>query len=342
MRISVVIPAFNAAGGIEETLKGLVRQSRIPDEIIAVDNGSSDDTAEKVKAFIKNNPSLKIILHIEMKKGPAAARNSGVAISSGDVLAFIDADEVPQEDWLSVLEGEFNRGAYAVCGPVSEHDTGNFLKKYLHVMQSAAMGKREIFKADVSNGRFLLAGNFGIKKNLFLQVGQFDENLHIGEDADLTKRIYRYGRPVVYNPKMAVVHNHKETFKGRFRKAFSTGMLQAMFLKNYFERGFYIVFSSRKSPAFTFPFKIKLHPFSILPLLVLIYMISMFDKTIAGFMALFLLMGVTLKVLSMALKSGKKISLFNYIAFVLYWIVERLVFDIGKISGSFRYRVICI
>jgi glycosyltransferase involved in cell wall biosynthesis len=96
LSVSVIIPAFNAETTIGRALEGLASQELDGDyEVIVVDDGSSDATAQVASAA---GGSVKVVRQPHM--GPAAARNRGVEQASGDVLAFTDADCVPSPSWL--------------------------------------------------------------------------------------------------------------------------------------------------------------------------------------------------------------------------------------------------
>jgi glycosyltransferase involved in cell wall biosynthesis len=93
--VSVVVPARDAASTIGATLAGLAAQERAPDEVIVVDDGSSDATAALAEA-------VAVVTRVVRRagEGPGAARNAGAAAASGEVLAFLDADCEPQPAWL--------------------------------------------------------------------------------------------------------------------------------------------------------------------------------------------------------------------------------------------------
>jgi glycosyltransferase involved in cell wall biosynthesis len=94
--VSVVVPARDAAGTLGATLTGLAAQSRAPDEVIVVDDGSSDATVALAEA------SAVVTRVVRGRgEGPGAARNAGAAVAAGDVLAFLDADCVPEPGWLA-------------------------------------------------------------------------------------------------------------------------------------------------------------------------------------------------------------------------------------------------
>lgn len=90
MRISAVIPAYNSAAFILGALDNIANQSVPVDEIIVVDDGSNDDTAEKVQQWSDTAP---VTLVRQKNSGPSAARNRGIDQATGDWIAFLDADD---------------------------------------------------------------------------------------------------------------------------------------------------------------------------------------------------------------------------------------------------------
>ena len=97
MTISVLIAAYNAEGTLAETLASVLDQTLLPDEIIVVDDGSTDHTA-KVAAAASN--SVRVIG--QTNRGPAAALNLGVELATGDLLSFIDADDLWERNKLAI------------------------------------------------------------------------------------------------------------------------------------------------------------------------------------------------------------------------------------------------
>ena len=90
-RVSVIIPAYNAGRTIDAALQSVFAQTFRSFEIIVVDDGSTDDTADRVEAW-----GSRVMLHRQKNAGPAAARNRAIASARGEFLAFLDADDV----WL--------------------------------------------------------------------------------------------------------------------------------------------------------------------------------------------------------------------------------------------------
>jgi glycosyltransferase involved in cell wall biosynthesis len=96
MLVSVVIPAFNAAPFIEETLESVIRQSAVTSEIIVVNDGSTDNTCELVSRY-----GARVRLINQSNCGVSAARNLGVSHSTGEWIAFLDADDLWSASKLS-------------------------------------------------------------------------------------------------------------------------------------------------------------------------------------------------------------------------------------------------
>src|SRR5689334_23313141 len=108
-RISVIIPAYNYAGMISKTIQAVLAQdvsSQI--EIIVVDDGSTDATAQVVRSFSQ----VKYIY--QTNRGPAAARNRGAQESQGEYLFFTDSDCIPHPDWIQKMLPHFQDASVAV------------------------------------------------------------------------------------------------------------------------------------------------------------------------------------------------------------------------------------
>ena len=105
-QIALVIPAYNASRWIAETLTAVWMQERVPDQIIVVDDGSTDDTVATVNHWARNcDANLQLIE--QRNQGAAAARNAGILATSAELIATLDADDVVLPDHLRVLESGF-------------------------------------------------------------------------------------------------------------------------------------------------------------------------------------------------------------------------------------------
>lgn len=192
MRVSVVIPAYNRRTYIARAIESVLAQSRAVDEIIVVDDGSTDGTSEVVQ---DRYGSLVKVLRQE-NKGAAAARNHGIAEARGEWIALLDSDDV----WL-LTKIERQLEAVAVFGDefgacftdnVFEGDPG--LK--LSMFQGAGFEPSGKFGAlddpawhIVHGGEPFITSSLLIRRPLLRQIGGFDESLALGDDTDLFFRL---------------------------------------------------------------------------------------------------------------------------------------------------------
>lgn len=191
--IDVVIPAFNAARYIDQTLESIVLQGNLVHSVIVVNDGSTDQTAEIVEAFTKQHPHLTVKLISQANAGLANARNTGIQNSTAPYIALLDADDIWLRNKLEQQIELFNNSSDPRLGVVY---TGYEL---IDENSLAISNKKGIIKpqarGDVRSK--LLTGNFIsgsgssvlIQSNVFKVVGLFDENLRASEDWDMWLRI---------------------------------------------------------------------------------------------------------------------------------------------------------
>ena len=186
LKVSAVIPAYNSEGTIARALRSVFAQTRPPDEIIVVDDGSTDQTRNIVSAALSDRIRL---VASPSRMGAGGARNVGIAAAGGDVIAFLDSDD----EWLPTkLELQLEmltsdrRLAFVACAARSISTEGNDLGD-TYGLRRISTGS-EAWKA-------LLACNFVATpavvawRRHVVAAGGFDEALKIGEDQDLWIRL---------------------------------------------------------------------------------------------------------------------------------------------------------
>ena len=123
-RVSVLIPTYNRVGLLRETIQSLLDQSRKPDEILVIDNGSTDDTADWIDGMSVEHQHLRRVL--ETEKGIIAARNRAIADADpdSDVVLFIDDDCLAPVDWVKdmMLPFEYDHEIVSCGGGISFRD----------------------------------------------------------------------------------------------------------------------------------------------------------------------------------------------------------------------------
>lgn len=196
--VSIVVPTFNANKTIRQLITSLINQSYPKDryEIIIVDDGSKDETVEIVMSIARENlqPTVKII-RLEHNRGPAVARNRGIIEAKGKIIAFTDADALPDTDWLEELVKVFDDEN--VGGVRGEILTDGYRLFPIRV-------------APVGGG--YKTCNIAYRKEVLNHVGLFDERFRhpFGEDGDVAHRVLKEGFLIKDSPKATVVHPVKE------------------------------------------------------------------------------------------------------------------------------------
>ena len=107
MKLSIVIPSFNKGVYVEDCVKSLLNQTIPIDEIIIVDDNSTDGSWERISNIFATVPNVLLIRH-QKNKGQASARNTGLNMMSGDIVAFVDADDVVASDFSSRVREAFS------------------------------------------------------------------------------------------------------------------------------------------------------------------------------------------------------------------------------------------
>ena len=180
--VSVIIPTFNRALMVIEAVESVLAQKFDDFEIIVVDDGSKDDTQNRLLAY-KN----RITFLSQKNKGVSAARNTGVKNAKGEFIAFLDSDDLWLPDKLSVQTDFFinqNRGAL-ICQTEEV-----WIRKGLRVNPCRKHQKRDGFIFSESLHLCLVSPSaVMLKRSFFEKTGGFDENLPACEDYDLWLRV---------------------------------------------------------------------------------------------------------------------------------------------------------
>lgn len=194
LTISAIVPLYNGAKYVEEALNSILAQTREPDEIIVVDDGSTDNGPSIVKRIATES---RVVLVSKPNGGQSSARNFGVAHSSGDLIALLDQDDAWYPNHLERLANPFGRPHFPELGWVysnlDEMDAqGGMIRRYLLSSLPATHPKRDLI-ACLRQDMFVVPSATLISRKAFDTVGGFDERLTGYEDDDLFLRLFRAG-----------------------------------------------------------------------------------------------------------------------------------------------------
>jgi GT2 family glycosyltransferase len=216
VRISVIVPTYKRAPSLRRCLQSLRAQDHPDFEILVVDDGSRDGSAEAVRSEF---PEVRVFVQTR-NLGPAAARNRGIRAATGELLAFTDDDCVPPTDWLrrhELLHAEARVGA---AGGPQVARAPNFFDRFDMARQPGWYGAAA--GSAPAGSDVLYSNNLSVRREVFEQVGLFDERFLSGEDPELTRRIARAGWVLLRDPGLRVehakVHSLRSYLATRFRR----------------------------------------------------------------------------------------------------------------------------
>ncbi len=200
LTISTIIPLYNGAPFIEEALNSVFAQHLPPDEVIVVDDGSTDDGPSVVERLARDHD---IIILRQPNAGQSAARNAGIARARGSLIALLDQDDVWYPNHLSELIEPFREQRYPALGWVysnlDEIDRAGKLvyRNCLRQVKNVRHPKRDISEC-LATDMFVLPSATLIRRSAFEAAGGFDVALSGFEDDDLFLRIFQSGFDNIY------------------------------------------------------------------------------------------------------------------------------------------------
>jgi glycosyltransferase involved in cell wall biosynthesis len=187
MSISVVIPAYNASRYIAETLRSVLAQTLPPDEVLVIDDGSTDDTAAVAERF---GPPVRVIRRANARQ--AASRNFGVQEARGEWVAFIDSDDLWAVDKLEKQMLELARNPQAdLCYTARVHFVEEDGVK--RVESVIAVPDASGIDAALARNTTFLPSSVVMRRSTFLRSGGFDTQFKVVEDWDLWMRLLNSG-----------------------------------------------------------------------------------------------------------------------------------------------------
>lgn len=194
LTITAIVCAFNEAAYLPACLHSLRAQTRPPDEIIVIDNASTDATGNAARTL----PGVTVIP--EPCKGLVVARETARRAAIGDVLAYVDADCRAPICWLERVERQFVAGdVVAVTGPYRFYDWDLVGRALIRLYDwLVAPPTHFVVHTVLGIGAILYGGNFAVRRSALAQIGGFDRRIEFhGEDTNLGRRLTPVGRVVV-------------------------------------------------------------------------------------------------------------------------------------------------
>lgn len=229
MKLSVVIPCFNAADTIAVQLEALANQNWSEAwEVIIADNGSTDETLTIVERYKEKLPNLKII-NTPAKRGAAHARNVGVLAATSDAIAFCDADDEVAPGWVAAMGKALSKHDFVACK--SEYTKLNqpWTLKYRPLVQQDGV-QEYTYPPYLPHA----AGSaLGVRRSVHKAVGGFDETLYKLQDTDYCWRIQLTGTKLHFVPEAVVHYRLRDNLEGLYHQARLWGEYNVFLYKRY-------------------------------------------------------------------------------------------------------------
>ncbi|MBK9121936.1 MAG: glycosyltransferase [Chloroflexi bacterium] len=210
MRVSVIATVLNEGESIRRLLESLAAQSRVPDEIVIVDGGSTDRTAAIIESYADRLP---ILLRIEHGANISRGRNLAIAAASGDVIAATDAGVRLTDRWLEHLTAPFDGDAAVQC-------VAGFFLPDVHTVFEAAMGATVLpQRADIDPSTFLPSSrSVAFTKSAWERVGGYPEWLDYCEDLVFDFRMRDIAGPFAFAPDALVYFRPRTSLRAFYKQ----------------------------------------------------------------------------------------------------------------------------
>ena len=228
--VSIIIPTFNYAQLIAETLESVVNQSFDNWECIIIDDGSTDNTEEVIKTFINHHSTYSFTYIKKINEGTSIAKNTGVNIAAGKYIQFLDADDLISADKLrvqaSILELDdaelvFSKSFFFIDNNLER----KLINKYPHgFLAEETLSGSGLLERIIKNNIVTISSPL-VKKDVLLQAGLFDAPLKNNEDWLLWFKVGLICEKFVYDDNnksyssirvhnTSAMNNHSKMFEG--------------------------------------------------------------------------------------------------------------------------------
>lgn len=194
-KVSVIIPTYNRAPTVLNAVQSALKQTYASIEVIVVDDGSTDDTAERLRTI-----SSQITILSQINSGPSSARNHGARHASGDVLAFLDSDDVWKPDKIqrqvALMDAYGNSMTCCVCNAEILDQANERRNDAFGIADVNSQHEESVWRnpGEILASRFLLFNQVAaIRRDAFVKVDGYNSRINLLEDLDLSLRLASVG-----------------------------------------------------------------------------------------------------------------------------------------------------
>lgn len=229
---SIIVPVYNRPQEIDELLESLTQQDFQDDfEVIVVEDGSTDSSEEVVRKYMD---SLHLNYFFKENSGAGASRNYGMERASGNYFIILDSDVIVPKQYLTeVFKALKDNYTDAFGGPDAAHPNFTSLQKAINYSMTSFLTTGGIRGKKKGVGKFQPRSfNLGLSKAAFEKTNGFSK-LKVGEDIDLTFRLWENGFKTQLIEKAFVYHKRRSTIKQFYKQTFAFGTARPILNKRY-------------------------------------------------------------------------------------------------------------
>lgn len=231
MKLSVIIPCYNAADTISEQMEALAEQSWTePWEVVLVNNRSTDNSVAIVRSYRDRLPGLKIVDAFE-RQGQPYALSTGIKAASGESVAFCDSDDVVGEGWVAAMGNALAKHEFIA----SRMDTEKLNSDWLQQSRGNSQSDELPVIWYPPHMKHAGGGTLGIRRSLCLEVGDFDDGLPCLHDTDYCFRIQQKGVELQFVPEAVMHIRFRDSLLDIYRQARNYAKYNVKLSKRYRE-----------------------------------------------------------------------------------------------------------
>ncbi|TYP99372.1 GT2 family glycosyltransferase [Tenacibaculum adriaticum] len=232
LNFSIIIPVYNRPKEIDELLESLTKQNFADDfEILIIEDGSDNSSEEIVKKYVNK---LDIKYFFKDNSGAGASRNFGMLHASGNYFIILDSDVLVPPQYLSEVKIALDKNdTDAFGGPDASHESFTDLQKAINYSMTSVLTTGGIRGKKKSVGKFQPRSfNLGLSKKAFEKTKGFAD-MKVGEDIDLTFRLWKNGFETQLIEKAFVYHKRRSTLQQFFKQTFAFGTARPLLNSKY-------------------------------------------------------------------------------------------------------------
>lgn len=231
--VSIIIPVRDKSGDLIACLESLANLNYPRDrlEVLVIDDGSQAEVSQVI-----TTPDVMVIRQAE-SQGASVCRNIGAEAAQGDILAFLDADCIAQEDWLQEIIPFFKVATVgAVGGYVDGYYKDSYLDRYEEVYSSLNLGQHLLMESNTESSFYVPTANMLVTRKAFMATGGFKGGMHVGEDVDFCWRMRNLGYTLLYLPSGRVAHKHRNKLSRMLKRRSEYGTSEARLYLSHSEK----------------------------------------------------------------------------------------------------------